>query len=568
MHETGASSQEAWKTVLDTVLEGIVMVNEDGSIRYINEYATEMLRVTLQRSLGKHFREVFCPDLPPNQCWITQAIAHRKTVRNHRFEVQDGYNQVIELYADLTPIEQSGYDVAGALLELRSSHETRLLLKKSKAWADVLIMANNEMRITRFNRSAEVLIGWTEKDALGRFCTQIFPTLECFNTCPLSKRELGAVPVINFETELLCDRHGKKLPIYVNVARMCSPDGKSIAYIFSFSDTSSQSKLEKKPTYTNFYGLVGKSKRMLEVFNLIEEVAANDATVLVLGESGTGKELVASAIQRLSLRKDRAFLQVNCAAIPENLMESELFGHVKGAFTGAYTDHVGLFERADGGTIFLDEIGDLTHMAQLRLLRVLEEGEFLKLGSSKTVKVNVRVIAATNRNLRQMVRDGTFRDDLYYRLSVIPITLPPLRERHEDLSLLIEHFMEKYRRKTGKPIVYVTDEAYERLMSHDYAGNVRELENIIEYAFTCTKGNMIARNKLPEYLQRPESQNLELWQVSQEEKANERNRIRQALVQCHWNREQAAKKLGISRSTLWRRMRELDLIRRDSRSSS
>ncbi|KAA3658685.1 MAG: AAA family ATPase, partial [Calditrichaeota bacterium] len=313
---------------------------------------------------------------------------------------------------------------------------------------------------------------------------------------------------------------------------------------------------------TNVHGLVGKNKKMKEVFNLIHEISDSHATVLILGKSGTGKELVANAIQKLNSRRDKPYVKVNCAAIPDALLESELMGHVKGAFTDAQQDRIGRFELAHSGTIFLDEVGDLTPSAQMRLLRILEQGEFQRLGSSRTQKIDVRVLAATNRDLWEMVQEGNFREDLYYRLNVIPVFLPPLSERSDDLPLLIEHFITKYRILTHKQVKEISDQAWDLLMAYPYPGNVRELENIIEHAFARTKGHVITANKLPFYLRQytPLQNQPQPQQSNGHQEEDEAAQIRRVLQQCHWNRSLAAKNLGMSRTTLWRRMRELDLI--------
>ncbi|RMF70522.1 MAG: AAA family ATPase [Calditrichaeota bacterium] len=342
---------------------------------------------------------------------------------------------------------------------------------------------------------------------------------------------------------------------------MYDSSGEAIGGVVSFRSCKQNMFADGEPA-CSFHGIVGKSRRMLDIFQIIREVADSKATVLILGESGTGKELVANAIQKLSSRCHRPYVKVNCAAIPDTLLESELFGHVKGAFTDAHADRVGRFALADGGTIFLDEVGDLTPPAQLRLLRVLEQGEFQRLGSSETIRVDVRVIAATNHNLWQLVQEGRFRDDLFYRLNVIPITLPPLAQRREDLPLLIEHFMEKYRRLTGKPIYDISDKANDLLMAYAYPGNVRELENIIEHAFARTDSSVITENKLPFYLRSDSDARLTAEGAAVDSVSEERSRILSVLQRHHWNRVRAARALGWSRTTLWRRMRQFDLLER------
>ncbi len=306
-------------------------------------------------------------------------------------------------------------------------------------------------------------------------------------------------------------------------------------------------------TKYSFENIIGKNHKMMEVFDLIRDVSPTNATVLITGESGTGKELVANAIHYNSPRKDKPFVKVNCAAIPENLLESELFGHVKGSFTGAIKDKKGRFELAHRGTIFLDEIGDLAPHLQQKLLRVLQEREFEPVGSIETKKVDVRVLAATNQDLRQLLEQGRFREDLYYRLAVITINLPPLRERRDDIILLLRHFLDKFNKENGKDIKEISPAALDLLFSYDWPGNVRELENVIERAVILTKGDTIEEGSLPEdirvkgkgyYLQ---AEDKTLPEILDEV---EKRLILDTLNKVHWNKSKAAEFLGIHRSTL------------------
>jgi transcriptional regulator with PAS, ATPase and Fis domain len=295
---------------------------------------------------------------------------------------------------------------------------------------------------------------------------------------------------------------------------------------------------------------------MQEVYDLILQVAPLSTTVLIQGESGTGKELIAQAIHQRSTRKNKSFVPVNCGALVENLLESELFGHVRGAFTGATTTRAGRFEAADGGTIFLDEIGDLSPATQVKLLRVLQEGEFEKVGSTTTQKVDVRVIAATNHDLKTAIRAGQFREDLYYRLNVVPIMIPPLRERRDDVPLLIRHFIEKFNGLMKKSIRDVSPDAMELLMEYSYPGNVRQLENIIEYAFVKCQGNKIEKGHLPSDLTGAKDDLVALALLSGSPLATlEKELIKKVLEQCQGNPQIAANRLGISRTTLWRKLR-------------
>ncbi len=307
--------------------------------------------------------------------------------------------------------------------------------------------------------------------------------------------------------------------------------------------------------------IISVSRGMEEALNLVKRAAPSAATVLILGESGTGKELIARAIHYSSPRADRPLVKVNCAALPENLLESELFGHEKGAFTGAMSRRVGRFEQADQGTIFLDEIGDLSPSLQSKLLRVLQEKEFERVGSGQTLKVDVRVVAATNRNLEEAIQKGAFREDLYYRLNVVTVFLPPLRERKEDLPPLIEHFLKKYSRENQKSMVSLSKEARDLLLNYNYPGNIRELENIVERAVVLSRGDTILTRDLPLNLREGKVEDL----MKEARKGRslpetleeiERLRLTQALESSHRVQTKAAEELGISERVLRYKMKK------------
>jgi DNA-binding NtrC family response regulator len=306
---------------------------------------------------------------------------------------------------------------------------------------------------------------------------------------------------------------------------------------------------------TEFSGLVGRSPSMQVVYRLIEDVASADATVLIQGESGTGKELVARAIHDRSLRKDKPFVVINCSGYPSTLLESELFGHEKGAFTGAVRRKIGRFERADGGTVFLDEIGEISPTAQIKLLRVLQSQKFERLGGENSIAVDVRILAATNRNLKQEVQAGNFREDLYYRLNVIPIQMPPLQRRGNDIPLLANHFLKRFAAEQAKPIDRFSSEAMRILMRYPWPGNVRELENSVEHAVVLAKQQVIEPGDLPADLTEP-LEDLRLRELQQTITHNEEQLIRSVLEESGWNKTTAASRLGISRSTLYEKLKK------------
>lgn len=306
----------------------------------------------------------------------------------------------------------------------------------------------------------------------------------------------------------------------------------------------------------SFENVIGKNEKMQEIYRILPEIAKTNATVLIEGESGTGKELIAHSIHQFSLREDKPFIRVNCAALAESLLESELFGHVKGAFTGAITHKLGRFELADGGTLFLDEIGEISLSTQVKLLRVVQEGEFEKVGDSRQIKVDVRIIAATNKDLKKAVETKEFRQDLYYRLRVVPLFLPPLRERKDDVPLLVNHFLSRFNKEMGRKVTRVSPEAMEILMGYDYPGNIRELENIIEHVMVFCSGDTLEARHLQKDIQ-PARPDVIGKAIEKEDplQAMEQELILKVLNQTGWSYKKTAEKLKISRTTLWRKMK-------------
>jgi transcriptional regulator with GAF, ATPase, and Fis domain len=315
---------------------------------------------------------------------------------------------------------------------------------------------------------------------------------------------------------------------------------------------------------SEFSGLVGKSPQMQITYKLIEDVAPTDATILIQGESGTGKELVARAIHNNSLRKNKPFIVINCSAYPTTLLESELFGHEKGAFTGAIRQKSGRFEQADGGSVFLDEIGEISPTAQIKLLRILQSQKFERVGGENTLTVNTRILAATNKDLQQAVKSGTFREDLFYRLNVIPIQLSPLRDRQNDIPLLARHFLQKFAEEQNIIVHRFSSEAMRQLLNYDWPGNVRELENSVEHASIIAKSKYVEVSDLPVAVQQAKPELLKIPMGSHRSRSiteNEKKLLREVLVECSWNKKETASKLGISRSTLYEKLKKYQITK-------
>jgi PAS domain S-box-containing protein len=413
-----------------------------------------------------------------------------------------------------------------------------------------------EWRITAFNRAAEIITQVSRKEALGQQCCDVFRASICENACALRRTISTGKPILN-ATAHIVSRNGDRIPIRISTALLKDDKGSIIGGVETFQDLSPIEQLQKelKSRYT-FEDIVGHSAVMMRLFEILPQIADSSSTVLIEGPSGTGKELFARAIHNLSPRKNRPFIAVNCAALPDTLLESELFGHKAGAFTDARRDKPGRFTIANSGTLFLDEIGDISSAMQIRLLRVLQERTIEPLGAVEPVKVDVRIVAATNRDLAKLVQEGAFREDLYYRVRVISLNLPSLSQRREDIPLLVDHLVAKLNSIQGKDIEGVSEEVMAQLMEYEYPGNVRELENIIEQAFVLCRGRLIELHHLPPEL-RPSGPSSSGKTNPMSLLAMEKLLISEALRRHKGSRGKAARQLGINPSTLYRKMKTL-----------
>jgi PAS domain S-box-containing protein len=425
--------------------------------------------------------------------------------------------------------------------------------------ADGVVTVDEQWRVTSFNRAAERITGVPREEAFGKPCCEVLRASVCDNGCALRETCRTGQPVVD-KLSYLENAAGRRIPISISTAVLHGGDGRVIGGVETFRDVSMVEQLrdELRDKHT-FVDIIGRSPPMQRLFDVLPQFAESTSTVLIEGASGTGKELFARAIHDLSPRRDKKFIAVNCGALPDTLLESELFGYRAGAFTDARHDKPGRFALADGGTIFLDEIGDVSSAMQIKLLRVLQERVFEPLGSVESVKVNVRVIAATNKDLGRLVRQGAFREDLYYRVNIVRLRLPPLRERREDISLLVDHFLAKFNRLQGKRVVGVSDEVLAILLTHDYPGNIRELENIIEYAFVLCRGGVIEPEHLPPALRELRGFGKGCRHNGLTLRDLEALHIRDALQRSGGNRTAAARTLGINPSTLFRKLKALQI---------
>lgn len=423
--------------------------------------------------------------------------------------------------------------------------------------ADGVFTVNKEWRITSFNRAAEKITGVTKAEAIGQLCKDVLKADICEKNCCLRTTMKTGAPIVNKKVYII-DAEGRRLPISISTALLRDKAGVLLGAVETFRDISIEEDLRKaiKEKYS-FADIISKNHKMLQLFDMLPDIATSASTVLIEGESGTGKELFARAIHNLSPRKKQPFIAVNCSALPDALLESELFGYKAGAFTDAKKDKPGRFRLAENGTLFLDEIGDITPAMQAKLLRVLQEKTYEPLGATQSFEHHVRMIAATNKNLEELVRQGRFREDLFYRIHVFKITLPPLRERMEDIPLLTEHFIARFNALQKKDISGASDEAMSVLMAYAYPGNIRELANIIERAFILCKTGLIEKKHLPESIFTKTT--VHATTASASLKDMEAACLINALRQNNWNRPQTARQLGMHKSTLYRKIKSLDL---------
>ncbi len=436
--------------------------------------------------------------------------------------------------------------------------ETRDVILESIA--DGVFTVDKQYGVTTFNRAAERITGVSREDAVGRQCCDVFRSSICEGACALKETMQSGRPIVN-KAIYIIDVEGRRIPISISTAILKDNQGEVIGGVETFRDLSMVEELRKEleEKYT-FADIIGRNHHMQKLFDILPEVAESDSTILIVGSSGTGKELFARAIHNLSSRSEHRFVAINCGALPDSLLESELFGYKPGAFTDARKDKPGRFALAEGGTIFLDEIGDISPAMQTRLLRVLQERIFEPLGAVEPVKMNVRVIAATNKDLDQLVEKGVFRNDLYYRINVFKLALPELCDRREDIPLLVEHFITKFNRLKNKDISGVSEKVMATLMEYDFPGNIRELENIIEHAYVLCRSGLLKRQHLPPSLRNREDGHDYLHnRTGATLQELEAMHIADALRRHGGKRTAAAKELGINPSTLFRKIKSMKI---------
>jgi len=437
--------------------------------------------------------------------------------------------------------------------EIKKTDSTDIILDSI---ADGVFTVDREWRITSFNKAAENITRISKEEAIGQQCCDIFRASICESHCALRETFKTSRQIINRPVYII-NSDGETVPISISTALLKNKEGDIIGGVETFRDLSVveelRRRLDKKYSHQD---IISKNNKILEIFDILPGIAESESTVLIEGESGVGKELFTRAIHNLSPRKKKPLVTINCGAIPDALLESELFGYKAGAFTDARKDKPGRFALAEGGTLFLDEIGDISPALQVRLLRVLQDKIYEPLGGTESIKADVRIIAATNKELEKLIKDGSFREDLYYRINVIKIKLPPLRDRKEDIPLLANHFISRFNKLKPKLITSISPEVLSILMNHNFPGNIRELENIIEHAFVLNRSGKIEIKDLPENL-RPTEANKQIEIKSIDD--IEAQFITETLRKNNWNRSDAAKQLNMHKTTLWRKMKKLHI---------
>jgi len=551
--------------------DGVIVVSPESWILSANLQAERVLkrrvapgeRFDLTSLVTEHHR-------PNAEMVLIEAIEGGHSHTNLIFEISQTSGPPISLICSINPLHDRKRKLIGLVLTMREKQPDRQAAEGKASrfleydvlfenLAEGIFTIDNRWRITAFNQRAQEITGVAREEALGKFCWDIFKSDFCRSNCPLK---------ITMETGIVCMDQDVRIfikgkrqqSILVNTSVIRNKRGLVVGAVETFRPFSTPDQGEAR-AWNHQKEIIGESGALSRILSLLPDLAASDATVLIEGASGTGKELIAKAIHLQSPRASGPFIPVNCSALAETLLESELFGHVKGAFTGAVGAKVGRFELARGGTLFLDEIGEIKPDTQVKLLRVIEERVFERVGGNRSIAMDARIIAATNKNLKEEVREKRFREDLYYRLRTVPLALPSLKERTGDIPLLVNHFVARFNAKYGKKVRGVDLKVLSLFKRYSWPGNVRELERVVEHAFVFVKGPLIKPSHLPDLMDSPSSpKSREFGSAAERDWGDERATIQRVLEESRGKRDEAARLLGISRTSLWRKMKSHGLV--------
>jgi len=552
------------RIILNNIADGVFTVDNDRIITSFNRAAARITGVSSEAAVGKKCHEVFQADICEHDCALGKSMESGEEIIDCPVKIKNALGNTVPISVSTAILKDSTGKIVGGVESFRDLSGSETILRSTilDSIADGVFTVDLAHHITSFNRAAEKITGVPYRQAIGKKCQEVFQADVCQGDCALGRGMENGEEVKDCRVQIK-NADGHLVPISASSTNLQNDDGEVVGRVLTFRDLSTEELLRKEITakYT-FEDIISKSHELKKILDILPDIAESDSTVLIEGPSGSGKELFAKALHNLSKRSQGKFVGINCGALPDTLLESELFGYVKGAFTDAKRDKPGRFALAQGGTILLDEIGDISTALQIKLLRILQEKEYEPLGATYTLKTDARIIAATNRNLPELVARGQFREDLYYRLNVVKISLPPLAARREDIPLLIDHFIRIFNSKKEKDIQKLSDEAMAVLMAYDFPGNIRELENIIEYAFVLCRDGEIRPEHLPQDLVRrvagvpqPASPAPKLNLIAQAEA----EAIRQALMRNQGSKQKTALEMGLHKTTLWRKMKKLGI---------
>ncbi len=543
--------------ILDHVVDGVFTVDPLGKITSFNRAAARITGYDPDEVLGRPCAHLFAS---------SECARREKELLAPGADVEQWIDRTIYIRGKnerIVPVAMSSVPMTGrdrqllgmvqTFRDITNQIEQQYILDSV---ADGVFTVDRDYIITSFNRSAEKITGYTSDQVLGKPCREIFDTGICTSGCPLA-RAIESRSRVTVDQQVIHGSDGREIPVQVSATALIDDAGNVIGGVETFKDLTEVTRLRRRLSEeSRKTGIISRSPRMRKILSVLPEFARSESTILILGESGTGKELVAQVIHKLSPRKDKPFVAVNSGALPDTLLESELFGYKAGAFTDARKDRKGRFAAAEGGSLFLDEIGDISQAMQVKLLRVIQSRSYEPLGSNTPVKTDVRIITATNRKLHEMVKNKEFREDLYYRLNVVKIELPPLRERMEDLPILIDHFIQRFNRQRNKKIRGISDDALAILKNYDFPGNIRELENIIEYAFImCHDATILPRHLPEDFLDRGGSGKAPALNQPMTLAEVEKQAILEALKRNEYKKMKTCRELGISKDTLRRKLK-------------